>query len=288
MGTGFFKNDILEVNSGVVKIGGAMGNDPTQLLMELAERVRRGERWVLAHGASGPMESICRSCGIEPLYVTSPSGYRSRFVGAKELALFEAACCHYSVELSWKLGKLGIGALPIYPSQAVTARATRKDSLRSVENGKVRILRGNYSGTVCGFEPAPLADAWEKGLLPLLPPLASDDKGSNLNVDGDRMAAAAASAIGADVLVILSNVPGILRDVDNPESRVAMGSLDGWSELETLAQGNMKRKLLAAREALEGNVGKVILADSRKDNPISRALAGGGTTLCRTSTAAAD
>jgi acetylglutamate/LysW-gamma-L-alpha-aminoadipate kinase len=280
-------NNILKVTSGVVKIGGANGNDSSKLLEELAVRVKDGERWVLVHGASGPMETICHSCGVEPLYVTSPSGYRSRFVGAKELALFEAACCHYSVELSWKLGKLGVGSYPIYPKQAVTAQATRKDSLRSVENGKVRMLRGNYSGTVCGFESAPLFDAWEKGLLPMLPPLASDADGNILNVDGDRMAAAAASAISADVLIILSNVPGILRDVENPDSRVEMGSLDLWDELEAVAQGNMKRKLLAAREALEGSVGKVILADSRKDNPISRALAGGGTTLCRTFTAAA-
>jgi acetylglutamate/LysW-gamma-L-alpha-aminoadipate kinase len=281
------KNDIFNVVSGVVKIGGAIGNDPSQLLDELAERVKRGERWALVHGASGPMETICRSCGIEPLYVTSPSGYRSRFVGAKELALFEAACCQYSMELSWKLGKLGVGCLPLYPNKDVTAKATRKETLRSMEGGKVRILRGNYSGTVCGFDTAPLFEAWDKGLLPLFPPLAADEAGNSLNVDGDRMAAAAASAIGADALIILSNVPGILRDVNDPESRVEVGCLDLWNELETLAQGNMKRKLLAAREALEGRVGKVVLADSRKDNPISRALAGGGTTLCRTSTAAA-
>jgi acetylglutamate/LysW-gamma-L-alpha-aminoadipate kinase len=191
------------------------------------------------------------------------------------------------VELSWKLGKLGVGSLPLYPSQAVTAKATRKDTLRSLENGKVRILRGNYSGTVCGFDAAPLFEAWNKGLLPMLPPLALDEARNILNVDGVRMAAAAASAVGADVLIILSNVPGILRDVENPESRVETGSFDAWEELEAVAQGNMKRKLLAAREALEGNVGKVILADSRTDSPISRALAGGGTTLCRTFTAVA-
>jgi len=280
-------NEILKVGSGVVKIGGAVGNDPSKLLEELAERTRQGERWVLVHGASGPMEAMCRSCDVEPLYVTSPSGYRSRFVGAKEMALFEAACCHYSVELSWKLGKSGIASIPIYPPQAVTAKATRKDSLRSVENGKIRILRGNYSGTVCGFDPEPVYDAWSKGLLPMLPPLASDENGCRLNVDGDRIAAAAASAIHADTLIILSNVPGVLRDVKNPDSRVETGELGRWSELEAVAAGNMKRKLLAAREALEGNVGRVILADSRLDNPISKALAGGGTTLCRTFTAAA-
>jgi acetylglutamate/LysW-gamma-L-alpha-aminoadipate kinase len=280
-------NDVLKAHCGVVKIGGAAGNDPSKLLKELALRVKRGERWVLVHGASGPMEGICRSCDIEPLYVTSPSGYRSRFVGARELALFEAACCRYSVELSWILGKYGLPSLPLYPSQSVTAKAKRKDALRSVENGKIRILRGNYSGTVCGFEPAPLYEAWDRGLLPMLPPLASDGQGDSLNVDGDRMAAAAASAVGADTLIILSNVPGILRDVKDPESRVENADFGMWNELESLARDNMKRKLLAAREALEGNVGRVILADSREDSPIARALAGGGTTLCRTFTAAA-
>jgi acetylglutamate/LysW-gamma-L-alpha-aminoadipate kinase len=231
------------------------------------------------------MEYISRKCGIEPIYVTSPSGYRSRFVGERELALFEAACSSYSVEISWKLGKLGIASMPIYPKQDVTAKAERKDNLRSVENGKVRILRGNYSGSMCGFEPLPVIEAWNNGFLPVLPPLASDKEGNILNVDGDRMAAAAASAVNADVLIILSNVPGILRDINDQSSRVIKGSLDKWSELEILAQGNMKRKLLAAKEALEGNVGKVILSDSRIDNPISCALAGGGTTLCRTYTA---
>ncbi|MCL1875445.1 MAG: uridylate kinase [Synergistaceae bacterium] len=277
--------EILKVNRGVVKIGGAIGNDPSNLLEELAIRVRNGEKWILVHGASGHMEIICKSCGIEPVYVMSPSGYRSRFVGERELVLFEAACSSYSVELAWKLGKLGVGAIPLYPKLDVTAKAVRKDNLRSVENGKVRILRGNYSGSVCGFEPLPVIEAWDNDLLPMLPPLASDSSGNSLNVDGDRMAAAAASAVNADVLIILSNVPGMLRDISDPKSRVERGSLDMWSELENLAAGNMKRKLLAAKEALEGNVEKVILADSRIDKPIYNALTGGGTTLCRTSMA---
>lgn len=280
--------EILKISRGVVKIGGAIGNAASNLLEELSIRVKNGEKWVLVHGASGPMEIICKSCGIEPVYVISPSGYRSRFVGERELVLFEAACSIYSVELAWKLGKLGIGSMPLYPKQDVTAKAQRKDNLRSVENGKVRILRGNYSGSICEFEPLPVIEAWENGLLPMLPPLASDSFGNSLNVDGDRMAAAAASAVNSDVLIILSNVPGILRNINDPQSRVERGSLDNWSELESFAEGNMKRKLVAAKEALEGNVEKVILADSRIDKPINSALLGGGTTLCRTFTADAD
>jgi len=280
-------NDII-INSSVVKIGGAIGNDPSNLLEELAVRLKSGEKWILVHGASGHMERICKSCGIEPVYFISPSGYRSRFVGEKELVLFEAACSNYSVELSWKLGKLGIGTIPLYPKQDVTAKAVRKDSLRAIENGKIRILRGNHSGSICGFDPSPIIDAWNKGLLPMLPPLARDFEGNILNVDGDRMAAAAASAVNANVLIMLSNVHGLLRDINDPASRIVEGDFDMWVELESIALGNMKRKLLAAKEALEGNVKKVILADSRVDNPISRALAGGGTKLCRTFTADAE
>jgi len=46
-----------------------------------------------------------------------------------------------------------------------------------------------------------------------------------------------------------------------------------------MAQGRMKKKVLGAEEALQGGVGKVIIADGRVENPISAALAGAGTTI---------
>ena len=106
-------------------------------------------------------------------------------------------------------------------------------------------------------------------------------------MDGDRLAAAAAAAVGADVLAILSNVPGLLRDPGDPASKIDEGSLDGWDDLEHFARGNMKRKLLAAREALEGGAGAVVIADSRAPSPVESGLSGGGTLLCRGSMAAA-
>jgi len=274
---------------GVVKIGGARGNTFLPLLEELAARIGRGEQWALVHGASSMMEDLSRAVGTEPLYVTSPGGFRSRFVGEKELAIFEAACCRFSVDLVSALGRLGVRAVPLYPSSAKGASAKRKDSLRSVENGKVRMLRGNYSGSIVSFDPSDVFAVWESGGLPLLPPLADDEAvaGSNLNVDGDRMAAAAAAAVNADVLAILSNVPGLLRDPSDPSSKVESGTLSEWETIELFAQGNMKRKLLAAKEALEGGAETVLIADSRRQQPIEAGLAGGGTLLCRGSMAAA-
>ncbi len=275
---------------GVVKIGGARGNTFIPLLEELAARVGHGEKWVLVHGASSMMEDLSRAVGAEPLYVTSPGGFRSRFVSEKELALFEAACCRFSVDIVSALGKMGVRAVPLYPSSAKGAKAKRKDSLRVVEDGKVRLMRGNYSGSISSFDPEDIYSVWDSGGLPLLPPLAADEaqKGASLNVDGDRMAAAAAAAIEADALAILSNVPGLLRDPSSLSSKIDKGSLSEWDALETFAQGNMKRKLLAAKEALEGGAKSVLIADSRCTGPIQAGLSGGGTLLCRGSMAAAD
>lgn len=277
------------IQRGVVKIGGARGNVFLSLLQEIRERMERGEQWILAHGASSMMEDLSRAAGTEPLYVTSPGGFRSRFVNEGELPLFEAACCRFSVQLAGTLGKMGIHAVPLYPPASKGAAAKRKDALRSVEDGKVRILRGNYSGSIVSFDPGDIHAVWERGGLPLLPPLAADESESGriLNVDGDRLAAAAAAAVGADVLAILSNVPGLLRDPGDPASKIDEGSLDGWDDLENCAQGNMKRKLLAAREALEGGAGAVVIADSRAPLPVESGLSGGGTLLCRGSMAAA-
>ena len=271
---------------GVVKIGGARGNTFAPLLDELSLRIKRGEKWVLAHGASSMMEDLSRSVGVEPLYVSSPGGFRSRFVGEKELAIFEAASCRFSVTLAFELGKRGITAVPLYPSSAKGAVAKRKDALRVVKDGKVCIMRGNYSGSITSFDPSDILAVWESGGLPMLPPLALDEAsdGTNLNVDGDRMAA----ALGADVLAILSNVPGLLQDPSDPLSKIDRGTLSEWQNLEGFAQGNMKRKLLAAKEALEGGTKTVLIADSRSARPIEAGLAGGGTQLCQGSMAAAD
>ncbi|QTX32451.1 uridylate kinase [Aminithiophilus ramosus] len=271
---------------GIVKIGGAVGNDTRPLLDDLARRVGRGERWVVVHGASGVTDSLCELAGVACRYVTSPSGYRSRYVGPAQRALFEAAALSLSGRLSSELALRGIAAPVLRPDSVPTVRAERKDLLRAVEGGRRFILRDNYSGTVRSVAGETLEATWRSGALPLLPPLAFDEEsGLNLNVDGDRLAASVALAVDADCLVILTNVAGLMEDLSRPESLVTQAGLEDWDHLERMAQGNMKRKLLACREALEGGLARVVLADSRREAPLSHAVEGGGTQLWRQSPA---
>ena len=114
------------------------------------------------------------------------------------------------------------------------------------------------------------------GRLPVLPPMASSPDGL-LNIDGDRAAAAVAAALGAAELVILSNVRGLYRDFPHPESFVAEVSAQQREQALDWAQGRMKRKVLAAGEALDGGVARVIISDGRAQEPVQQALAGAGT-----------
>ena len=110
--------------------------------------------------------------------------------------------------------------------------------------------------------------------------MAISHEGEMVNVDGDRAAAAVATALQAETLVLLSNVPGLLRDFPDEGALIPLveqGQIEEF--LERYAQGRMKRKLLGAREALEGGVGRVILSDGRIESPVSQALAGRGTVI---------
>jgi acetylglutamate/LysW-gamma-L-alpha-aminoadipate kinase len=80
--------------------------------------------------------------------------------------------------------------------------------------------------------------------------------------------------------VILSNVPGLLRDAQNGESLIEQLPAGQLEEARNrYAQGRMRIKLLAAEEALQGGVQRVIIGDARLGQPIQRALARQGTVI---------
>lgn len=267
---------------GVVKIGGASGNRLEPLMDEIAARAAAGERWIVVHGASGVMNDLCAERGVEIRMVTSPSGYRSRFVGERERELFREAALSYGARIAAMLAERGTSARQTDPESDRHALAKRKDFLRESVNGRMRILRGNYSGTVTKIDAAAITAALDAGAVPVVPPLAADELlGISLNIDGDRLAAQIAGAVGAEELYILSNVPGLMKDIDNPSSLIREGRLADWELIEYYAQGNMKRKLVACREALELGVPSVRLADGRAERPITNAREGNSTWLVR-------
>ena len=88
-----------------------------------------------------------------------------------------------------------------------------------------------------------------------------------------------ASALKAGVLVLLTAVPGLMKNFPDETTLIRQLPQNQLPAALEAAQGRMKKKVLGAEEALQGGVGQVIIADGRIANPISNALAGNGTII---------
>ncbi|MFM8413945.1 MAG: acetylglutamate kinase, partial [Planctomycetota bacterium] len=103
------------------------------------------------------------------------------------------------------------------------------------------------------------------GQVPVIPSMAIGPDGHKLNVNADTAATAVAAALGADKLVVLSDIPGVLRDVGDPESLIH--SLPASEARRLIADGTiaagMIPKIEGCLDTLARGVGKVHIIDGR-------------------------
>jgi acetylglutamate/LysW-gamma-L-alpha-aminoadipate kinase len=265
----------------VVKAGGGEGLDMEAVCADIAEQVAQGEQVVLVHGGSHQTNVISEKLGHPPRFVTSVSGHVSRYTDRETLEIFAMVVAgRVNKLLVERLQGLGVNALGLSGPDGRLLVGRRKSSLKIVENGKRKVLRGEWSGVIQQVNVSLLRLLLDQGYTPVIAPLAISHEGEMVNVDGDRAAAAVAAALQAETLVLLSNVPGLLRDFPDEDTLIPLveqGQIEEF--LERYAQGRMKRKLLGAIEALRGGVGRAIIADGRVERPIQRALSGEGTVI---------
>lgn len=258
----------------VVKVGGALGNEIEPTLAELATR----SEVVLVHGGSEEVDRVSTALGRPTRYYTSPSGVVSRYTDPAHLeAVVMALCGNVQTELVRALGARGVRAVGLSGVDAGIVQARRKEGQRAVENGRVFRLTDDRSGSLETVRPELLRLLLASGYLPVIGPPAITASGEIVNVDADRVAAAVASALRAEALVLLTNVPGLLRDLRDPTSRVARVDRSNQEEALKLGQGRMHKKVRAALEATQGGVPRAIIASSSASEPIRRALEGEGT-----------
>lgn len=265
----------------VVKAGGGKGLDMKAVCADVAELVARGEQVVLVHGGSHETNVISEKLGHPPRFVTSASGHVSRYTDRETLEIFIMVTAgRINKLLVERLQQLGVNAVGLSGLDGRLLEGKRKSMLRIVENGKRKILRGEYSGKIERVNAGLLKTLLEAGYVPVVAPLAISYESETLNVDGDRAAAAIGSALKAQTVVILTNVLGLLRDFPDESTLISHIPLAQAEEhLDRYAQGRMKRKLLGAIEALQDGVGQVIIADGRVAQPVRRALDGQGTVI---------
>jgi acetylglutamate/LysW-gamma-L-alpha-aminoadipate kinase len=246
---------------------------------DVAGLLLQGEQVVLVHGGSHETNVISEKLGHPPRFVTSTSGHSSRHTDRGTLEILTmVAAGRINKLLVERLQQYGVNAVGLSGLDGRLLEGKRKDSLRIVENGKRKVLRGEYSGRIERVNGALLETLLAAGYVPVVAPLAISYDSEALNVDGDRAAAALASALKAETVIILSDVPGLLRDITDESTVISfIPVVHAHGYLDRYARGRMKRKVLGALEALDDGVQRVIIADGRVTDPLQRALMGHGT-----------
>ena len=210
----------------VAKLGG-------NALAALPEALALGaqEPLVIVHGGGAQISELMRRRGIEPSFV----GGR-RVTDLPILACVRSALARVSDELADAMRAAGRDPAQLVRGEALVGR-------RLEELGLV--------GRIERVDRTALDEAWAAGRIPLVAPLARDgDTPRYLNVNADDVAAAVAAAIGADELVFLSDVPGVL-DADGaviPEIQASR---------PPRVDGGMLPKLEACATALGAGVRRV-------------------------------
>jgi acetylglutamate/LysW-gamma-L-alpha-aminoadipate kinase len=264
----------------VVKLGGTEGVDFSAICADAAELLKGGQRLVFVHGGSAEANALGEALGTPPKFITSPSGYTSRYTDRKTLEVFLMAVNgKVNSLLNEQLHGLGINAFGLCGMDGRLMVATRKDAIQSVENGKRRMIRDDYTGKIESVNSNLLLAILEMGCLPVIAPVAVSQNGEALNVDADRAAAMVASALKAETLLLLTAVPGLMEKFPDESTLIKHIPQAKLPAALEMAQGRMKKKVLGAEEALQGGVGRVIIADGRVEKPISAALAGAGTII---------
>ena len=266
----------------IVKVGGSDGINYDLLCEDIARLWKAGKKLILVHGGSSETNKIAEALGHPAKFVTSPSGYTSRYTDRETLEIFEMVYCgKVNKGLVERLQKLGVNAVGLSGLDGRIFEGRHKSSVKSVENGKVKLLHGDHTGTVEKVNTDLLELLLNAGYLPVLTPPASSYEGTAINVDGDRAAAQLAVAFKAETLMMLSNIPGLMRNFPDESSVIRHIPANDEAIRGSLeyAKDRMKKKVLGALEAVQGGVGRVIFGDARGGNSVSRALEGHGTVI---------
>ena len=125
--------------------------------------------------------------------------------------------------------------------------------------------RLGYVGEITDVNVEPIHDLLEKGYIPVISTVGCDDDGNTYNINADTAAARIAGALGAESLISMTDIEGILRDKNDPSTLISQIYVSEAPQLvrEGVISGGMIPKVNCSIDAIRRGVGKVFIIDGR-------------------------
>lgn len=256
----------------IIKIGGhAMTDNDGAFGKKLASAVAQGLKVVVVHGGGPQINEALKSAKIQSQFV---GGFR---VTTPEIfAVVEQVLSNeVGPAVATTLTQSGLASLAISGRHSGTLFARKQQTLVSGESADLGLV-----GEITSVDPEAINVLLDKGVTPVISPVANDvDSPNGLNVNADMAAAAVSGALHAQELIIMTDVPGIYRNWPAKDSLIeTISSQDLEGIKENFAEG-MAPKVQACLDAIKAGATAVRIIDGTDPEAFAEALAHNGGTL---------
>ena len=236
----------------VIKYGGnAMINEELKdaVMGDIALLSQIGIKVVLVHGGGPEITDMLGKIGKKSEFV---DGLR---VTDKETADIVQMVLAGKVNKSLValLGRLGCKAIGLCGADNHLISAEVKDE------------RLGFVGEITDINPEPIMDLLNMGYVPVISTTGCDNDGNVYNINADTAAAKIAGILGAESFISMTDIAGLLRDINDPSSLISKVSVSEIPELinDGIISGGMIPKIECCREAIRRGVKKVFIIDGR-------------------------
>lgn len=244
----------------VVKYGGSAMTDPTlqgQVIRDLVLMKEVGMLPVVVHGGGKAISGWMEKVGLEPKF---HKGLRVTDAAAMELT---------EMVLAGKVNKELVHLFVQAGAKAV-GLSGKDAGLLLAEKKLVDDVDLGFVGTIQSVQVEYVKLLLDQGYLPVIAPIGFDMEGNSLNLNADEAASGIAAALGAEKLVYLTDVDGVMKDPEDPSSLCSLltresagaGMEEGW------ISGGMIPKVQMCLQALESGVSQVHMLNGTWDHAL--------------------
>ena len=241
----------------VVKYGGNAMIDETlkeQVMEDIVLLWLIGVKIVLVHGGGPEINDLMQKLGKKAEFVNG-----LRVTDKETVDIVQMVLC----------GKVNKTLVNLLESKGGKAVGLSGMDGRLIE-AAVKDERLGYVGRITNIHIDPVTDLLEKGYIPVISTVGCDKDGNTYNINGDTAAAHIAGALHAERLIMMTDIAGILRDKDDPETLIPEVTVEEAAELQSegVISGGMIPKVECCIEALRHGVENVIIMDGRVPHSI--------------------
>ncbi len=241
----------------VVKYGGnAMVNEnlKRQVMEDIVLLWLIGVKVVLVHGGGPEISELMNKLGKKAEFVNGLRVTDKETVDIVQMVLS---------------GKVNKSLVTLLETMGGKAMGISGMDGRLIE-AKMKDEKLGYVGEITRVNIAPVVDLLENGYIPVVSTVGCDVEGNVYNINGDTAAAFVAGAIGAERLIMMTDITGILRDREDPASLIPAITIADAAKLkeEGVISGGMIPKVDCCIEAINAGVQNVVIMDGRVPHSI--------------------